>query len=98
MAFFQGFGVVFYISLVALFMANAERLFGKVPEYLGPMLFLSIFSTSALVCAILTLYFPFMLFFQKKQVNQAVRLVVYTAGWMIFFTLLIISMIFLTKV
>lgn len=97
LGFFQGFGVVFYCSLIALLMFNGEKLVGRVPSYFGPLLFLSLFSTSALICAIITLYQPFILFFVKKQTAPAIRLVVYTAGWMFFFTLLILAMLFLNK-
>jgi hypothetical protein len=97
LGFLQGFGVVFYCSLVALLMANGNKLFGRVPDYLGPFLFLTLFSTSALICAIITLYFPFILFFQNKRPTHAVRLVVYTAGWLFFFTFIIFSMIILSR-
>ena len=96
LGFFQGFGVILYCSLVALLMANGSRLFGNVPNYFGPFMFLTLFSTSALICTIITLYYPFILFFQKKRPETAIRLVVYTAGWLFFFTLLTLSMIFLS--
>ncbi len=95
-AFLQAAGLIAYCSLVAVLFWQGNRLFGKVPNYLGPMLFLVLFSTSALICAIITLYYPFVLFWQKKQTDKALRLIVYTAGWLIAFTLLILlSLVFL---
>lgn len=89
-AFLQAAGLIGYCSLVALLISQGNRLFGKVPNYLGPLLFLVLFSTSALICAIITLYYPFILFWQKKQTNQALKVIVYTVGWLIMFIFLIL--------
>lgn len=95
MSFIQAFSLIFYIGVVAAIMTNAERLFGKMPEYLGPVLFLTLFSTSALICGLITFYFPFILFWYKKQPEQAITLVFYTARWLILFTLIILALVIL---
>ncbi|MBI5127498.1 hypothetical protein HZA76_03540 [Candidatus Roizmanbacteria bacterium] len=93
MSFIQAFSLFAYIGLIAFLLANGDRWFGRVPNYLGPLLFLTLFSTSALICAIITLYFPFILFWEKKQTMSAVKLVVYTARWLILFTLIILVLV-----
>jgi len=96
MSFIQAFTLLVYIGLVALLMASGNQLFSnKIPNYLGPLLFLTLFSTSALICAIITLYFPFILFWHKKQTLQAVKLVIYTARWLILFTFIIFGLVVL---
>jgi hypothetical protein len=95
LSFIQAFSLLFYIGMVAALMTNANKLFGKIPTFLGPVLFLTLFSTSALICGLITFYFPFILFWYKKQVEQAITLVFYTARWLILFTLIILTIVIL---
>ena len=90
-AFLQSLGLVVYISLIALLFFQGEKWFGKVSNYWGPLLFLTIFVTSALVSALLTLGYPIILFWEKKKTVEALKLVIYTAGWLIFFVLIFIG-------
>ncbi len=92
-AFLQALALILYCSLVAIFIWRGNQWFGKMPGILGPLLFLTLFTTSALVSAVITLGYPFILVWQKKQTVQALKLVIYTAVWLLFFTLLIISFI-----
>lgn len=89
-SFLQALGLALYCSLVAVLFWKGNQLFGNVPNYWGPVLFLIIFTTSALVSALLVLGYPFYLFWQKKQVKTAIRLVGYTAVWLVGFVLLAI--------
>lgn len=93
MGFIQAFSLVFYCGLIALLLNNGNKLFGRVPGYLGPLLFLTLFATSALVCGLITLYFPFILFYYKKQTLEAVNLVFYTARWLVLFVLITIVLL-----
>lgn len=86
-AFLQALGLTAYCSLVATIIWRGNQWFGTLPNYFGPFLFLVLFTTSALVSAIITLGYPFILW-QKKQTKQAIRLVLYTAAWLVGFTLL----------
>lgn len=95
-AFLQALGLILYCSLVALLMWRGNQLFGHVPSYFGPLLFLILFSTSALVCAIITLGYPFILWQQKKTI-QAIKLIICTAIWLTCFTLLLLTLIFLLR-
>jgi hypothetical protein len=89
-AFFQALGLILYCGLVALLIANGNQIFGMMPNYFGPLLFLILFSSSALICGLITLGYPFILFWQKKEPMQALRLVIYTTGWSMGSTLLIL--------
>lgn len=88
-AFYQALGIAIYCGLVGLLFWKGNEWFGKVPNYWGPLLFLILFSASALVCAVIVFGYPFILFWEKEKPREALRLVVYTAGWLVFFTLLV---------
>lgn len=92
--FLQALGLTIYCGLVSLIFWQGNRLFGNVPNYLGPLLFLIIFTTSALVSALITLGYPFLLFWEKKQTKEALKLVGYTACWL----LLIAAILLITLV
>lgn len=92
-SFLQALGLALYCSLVATLFWKGNNLFGNDPNYWGPVLFLIIFTTSALVSALLVLGYPIYLFWQKKQITKALRLIGYTAGWLIGFVLLGILLI-----
>ncbi|OGD86996.1 hypothetical protein A2164_04185 [Candidatus Curtissbacteria bacterium RBG_13_35_7] len=93
----QALGLGIYLSLVSALFLKGNELFGRVPNYWGPLLFLFLFVTSALVSAILVLGYPFILFWQKKQLEKAIRLVIYTTAWLIGFIILLLLLIFLSK-
>lgn len=89
-AFFQALGLVIYCGLVGLLFWRGERWFGPMLSYWGPVFFLVLFVASALISALIVLGHPFILFWEKKQTIEALKLVVYTIAWLIFFILLII--------
>jgi hypothetical protein len=82
--FVQAFGITLYCSLVGAFIWNGNAVFGKVPNYIGPVLFLLLFSVSALICALIVFYQPYRLFFDGKK-KDAIDLVLATTGWLLFF-------------
>ena len=96
-AFLQALGLIVYCSLVAVIFWQGNRWFGKVPQYLAPLLFLTLFITSALICAIVALGYPAILLLAKKQTGQAVKLVLGTTFWLGFFTLVIMTLLLLTR-
>jgi len=93
--FFQALGVAVYCSLVGIFPWKGEEIFGSGPSYFIPVAFLLLFSTSALVCALLVFYKPYKLFFDGKK-KQAIDLVLYTSIWLVvfFFTFLLLAVFF----
>lgn len=82
-AFFQALGLVIYITLVSLLLINGESWFGSL-EFIGPIVLLLIFSTSALICGLIVLGYPIALIFNRQR-RQAFKLVIYTAIWLVVF-------------
>ena len=90
LAFWQALGLVIYCGLVGLLFWQGDTWFGPMLSFLGPVLFLVLFVVSALISALIVLGHPFILFWEKKKTIEALKLVIYTIGWLIFFILLII--------
>ena len=92
-SFFQALGIVIYCGLVGLIFWRGNQWFGKMNNYLGPVLVLTLLSVSVLVCGLLAFGYPVMLFWDEKKTRDALKLVGYTAAWLlgfIFFILLIL--------
>ncbi|MCL4415234.1 MAG: hypothetical protein M1365_00815 [Actinobacteria bacterium] len=92
--FFQATALVIYCALIALFIWNANQIFGKITDFRGPLLFLLIFVTSALISGVLTLGYPFLLW-QKKESQKALKLVFYTAGFLVVYAILTVFLLLL---
>lgn len=86
--FLQAFALVVYCSLVGVLFWRGNELFGPSFTFLGPAVFLIIFVASAVISALLYLGYPFILFWEKKQTKNALKLVVYTTGWLLLFLVL----------
>ena len=56
-----------------------SKWFGKVPNYIGPLLFLTLFTTSAMVTALIVLGYPFYLLWVEKKTLDVIKVVSYTA-------------------
>jgi hypothetical protein len=88
--FVQALGVVGYCSLVGFVIWKGNQIFDNNPGYTGPLTFLMLFSVSALMCALIVFYRPYILFFENKK-KEALDLVVFTAGWLFLFLVILIS-------
>jgi len=95
--FLQAVGLTAYCSLVGILFLHGNKLFGRKPGFMAPVLFLTVFCTSALISALITLGYPIILIWKKKQTIEALKLVTYTAGWLIVFIFIGISFILLFK-
>ncbi|MBI3380177.1 hypothetical protein HY029_05470 [Candidatus Gottesmanbacteria bacterium] len=93
-AFLQAFGLLIYCTLVANLIWNGQRWFPRISNFTGPLLFLTLFSTSALICGLIVGSYPFLLFWEKKKTKEAIKLVIYTASWAIFFVAGILYFLF----
>jgi len=85
-SFYQALGLAVYCALVGIIFWKGNTWFAK-PGYFGPVLVLLLFATSALICALVVFSYPFYLFWEKKQTQNALKLVAYTAGWAVLFIL-----------
>jgi len=89
-AFLQATGLAIYCLLVGLVFWQGETWFGKPPNlFLAPVMFLTLFVASALISALIVLGYPFILFWEKKKTGEALKLVIYTTAWILFFVFLI---------
>jgi len=82
-AFLQALGLVVYCNFVGLLVWRGEKLFGPPFGFWGPAFFFVVFSLSALIAALMTLGYPVVLFWVRKKRKTAIRLVLYTAGWLV---------------
>jgi len=89
-AFLQATGLVLYCSLVGLLFWQGNNLFGPPFTFIGPAMFLVLFVVSAMISALIVLGYPFVLFWEKKKTSEALKLVICTAAWLAFFTVLFI--------
>jgi hypothetical protein len=88
----QALGVTAYISLVAIIFWKGNQWFGKVDPYLGPVLVLTLLVVSAIICALIVFAKPFLLW-QTKKPKKALKLVAYTAAWLVFLFLVLLTII-----
>ena len=79
-------GVLAYTSAVAWVMFHGERFFGKMHTFVGPLAILLLFVFSATVVGSLVLGRPAYLYFNGAK-TEAVRLLLYTMGWLLLFVL-----------
>lgn len=94
--FLQALGVVAYSSVVAGIIFNGNKIFGNMNNYFGPLAFLTMFSTSVLICGLLVFYKPYLLFFSGKK-KEAIETVVSTAASLFGFLVLFFIIMFVTK-
>jgi len=88
-AFLQASGVAAYCVLVSTIFSNGNRWFGPDPKgMLAPALFLGLFSVSAVICALIFLGYPFLLFWEHKQAKKALFLVLHSTLWLAGFVVL----------
>lgn len=93
LSFFQALGIVIYCGLVGLIFWRGNQWFGKMNNYLGPVLVLTLLSVSVLVCGLLAFGYPVMLFWDEKKTRDALKLVGYTAAWLLGFIFLILTIL-----
>ena len=84
-SFLQGLGLSIYISLVGVIFWNGDEWFGKADNYLGPVLVLTLLVASALICGALALGYPLYIALEKKKLQEAIKIVIYTTLWVVIF-------------
>lgn len=93
-SFLQATALAVYITLVATFITNINRLFSAIgPVFWGPVIGISLFSLSALICTLLVGAYPFWIFWEKKQTARALKIIIATAAWFLLFIILTLSRI-----
>jgi hypothetical protein len=80
----QALGVTIYCSLVGILFWKGNEIFGKVNNYIGPVMILVLFIVSAMICSLVVFYQPYKLFFEDKK-KAAIDTVLSTTGWLFLF-------------
>ncbi|MCL4390486.1 MAG: hypothetical protein M1484_00275 [Patescibacteria group bacterium] len=89
----QATGLIAYCAAVGAVMLNGNRWFGPTPSFLGPMLFLTLFVFSAIVCAAMFLGYPFYLFWEKKDLPTAFKVIASSTVTLFVFVLLTLTIL-----
>jgi hypothetical protein len=99
LALIQAISLTAYLGLLSILIFNLKtaHLLQKVSPTFALFFFLMILFTSILICTVLTFYFPFVIFWYKKQTREAVRLIFYLIRWMVLFIFAILVFIILMK-
>ncbi len=85
---------VIYVFLVALFMQNGDKIFGKIGDFVGVAAFLLLFVISATVAGTLVLGKPVMLYIDGDK-KEAVKMLGYTVLWLLFLLIAIFAIMIL---
>ncbi|HSX49176.1 MAG TPA: hypothetical protein VLE44_02875 [Candidatus Saccharimonadales bacterium] len=88
--FIQATTVAAYCLFIGFLVFKVNTLFGKVQGFFAPVSFLLLFSTSALICALLVFYRPYILFFKDKK-KEAIDLILYTTIFLAVYFVVIIT-------
>jgi hypothetical protein len=92
----QALGLGFYCSLVGIIFWKGNAWFGNIDNSWGPLAMLSLFVVSALICALIALGYPFLVFWDKKNTKEALKLISYTAAWLLLFVIVLFTIFALT--
>lgn len=96
-AFLQALGVIGYCALISTILWQGGNWFGRMPNYLGPLLMLTLLSTSALICGLIVFAYPVKLYLKTKKFEQPLKIVLSTAAWLVVFTVVIMTGIIVLK-
>lgn len=96
LGFLQAAGVLVYVIFVSLFMNNANKIFGPVSGFLGPITFLLLFIVSAMITGSLALARAGFLFWEKRY-KQSFTLTFWTLGWSVSYLIVVIILLFTVK-
>lgn len=67
----QAFGLIVYVSLIGLLLWKSNDLFGPSDSIAAPIVFLLLFLLSAVITSLMFLGYPFILFWEHKQLKSA---------------------------
>lgn len=96
LAFLQSTGLLIYVSLVSLFMLNANHIVGPGPNFFGPIAFLLLFIISAIISGLLLLGRAGFLFWEKRY-KESFTLLGWTLFWAILYLVSVFIFIFFSK-
>lgn len=83
-------GTAAYVALIATTLQHGEVIFGKMNRTLGPIAFLMLFVLSATITGSLVLGKPVLMYMNGEK-GEAVKLFLYTVGWLALCTVLLLA-------
>lgn len=93
----QAVALVAYIFLVSSIFWRGQYWFGNVNNFLGPVLLLTIFSFSVLICGFIVFGYPIQLFFIENKKKKAIKVVLKTTSFFFVFLILVVLTIILSR-
>jgi len=90
--FAQALGLTAYATGVGVLIYQGGKVFGQQGP-VGVVLFLLLFVTSALISALIGLAYPSVLIWKHRQVVDGLKLIAYTAMWLVIFILILILLL-----
>lgn len=90
--FANALAALLYISVVAFIMSNGDRI-GPVHSFIGPIVFISLFTLSAAVMGYIFLYQPGQLYFDGKK-KEGIRLFLQTLAVFGLITIALLALLF----
>jgi len=74
--------LISYLTFAGLLLSNVPVVFDRFNQVLAPIMFLTFFSISALICGLAALAYPAWLIWEEKNTTEAVRVIIYTVLWL----------------
>lgn len=90
--FVPALGIVGYISLFTVFIMSANKFMPGPDPAWAPLVFLTLFCFSVLICGLIVFYKPYTLFIDKKG-KEAGQLVLGTTKWLGIFAVMIVTIV-----
>ena len=80
--------VAVYVTGISLLLSNAERIFGKMTGFLGPMAMLLLLVVSAAITGLFVFGRPIYLIYEGQK-TEGIKMISYTIGFLALITILV---------
>lgn len=97
LGFLQATSLLIYIILISNFLAYANKIFGPVNSFFGPLAFLLLFVVSVIISGILVLARAGFLFWEKRY-KESFTLIFWTLGWSVLYLIGVFIILFALKI
>lgn len=88
--------VAVYVTGVSLLFSNAERIFGKMTGFLGPMAMLLLLVVSAAITGSLVFGRPVYMIYNGQK-KEGIKMIFYTLGFLVLITVIVFFGLMLVK-
>ncbi|MDB4940449.1 MAG: hypothetical protein JWO40_874 [Candidatus Doudnabacteria bacterium] len=87
-SFLNALGTVAYVSLISIVMSNGNKIFGEKDTAITPIAVLMLFVLSAAITGSLVVGKPLLMYLNNEK-NEAIKLFMYTVGWLALATIVL---------